>query len=49
MKHNASIPEFEQCMNGYLRQHPEVERDKQPGWRIWWERPPVSPAEMARG
>jgi hypothetical protein len=48
MKNKQYVSEFEQFMNGYLEQHPEVERDKQLGWRIWWERAPVRPEEMAR-
>jgi hypothetical protein len=32
------VSEFTQFMNGYLHEHPEVERDRMLGWRIWWER-----------
>ena len=39
------VSEFEQFMNGYLAEHPEVERDKLLGWRIWWERH-VNPKEL---
>lgn len=40
------VSEYEQFMNGYLSDHPEVERDKLLGWRIWWERH-VDPKEVA--
>jgi hypothetical protein len=39
------VSEFEQFMNGYLRDHPDVERDQLMGWRIWWERY-VNPREV---
>ncbi|TFW23618.1 DUF3460 family protein [Duganella callida] len=39
MKTKRYVSEFEQFMDGFLRQHPEVGRDQQLGWRIWWERP----------
>jgi hypothetical protein len=32
------VSEFTQFMDGYLREHPEVQRDQMLGWRIWWER-----------
>lgn len=48
MKHKNYVSEFEQFLNGYLEQHPDVGRDQLMGWRIWWERPPVSPQEMTR-
>jgi len=33
------VSEFGQFLDGYLREHPEVKRDQELGWRIWWERP----------
>ena len=41
------VSEFTQFMNGYLQAHPEVERDRLKGWRIWWERY-VDPKELAQ-
>lgn len=31
------VSDFEQFMNSYLDQHPEVEADRQHGWSIWWD------------
>lgn len=31
--------EFTRFIDGYLHDHPDVARDQQLGWRIWWERP----------
>lgn len=31
------LSDFEQFMNGYLAQHPEVEQDRREGWYIWWD------------
>ncbi|MFB9245608.1 DUF3460 family protein [Massilia antarctica] len=31
------LSEFEQFMQGFLAQHPEVEVDRQRGWDIWWD------------
>ncbi|MES2165109.1 MAG: DUF3460 family protein [Pseudomonadota bacterium] len=39
--------EFTRFLNDYLRQHPEVRRDQQLGWRIFWERP-VDPHSIDR-
>ena len=39
MKSKDYVSEYEQFMNGFLHDHPEVERDQRRGWRIWWERP----------
>lgn len=33
------VSEFGQFLNDYMREHPEVKRDQELGWRIWWERP----------
>jgi hypothetical protein len=29
--------EFEQFLNAYQRQHPELEEDRMRGWYIWWD------------
>ena len=39
------VSEFERFMDGFLQDHPDVERDKIMGWRIWWERH-VKPGEI---
>ena len=31
------VSDFEQFMNSYLDQHPEVEADRKHGWLIWWD------------
>ena len=31
------ISEFDQFIDGFLAQHPEVEEDRQRGWYIWWD------------
>ena len=31
------VSDFEQFLNGYLEQHPEVQEDRQEGWYIWWD------------
>jgi hypothetical protein len=36
--------EFTRFMNGYLHDHPDVVRDQELGWRIWWERPTTGKA-----
>jgi hypothetical protein len=33
------VSEFGQFLNEFMREHPEVKRDQELGWRIWWERP----------
>jgi len=33
------VSEFTRFMEDYLRHHPEVQRQQELGWRIWWERP----------
>ncbi|MBP1203216.1 hypothetical protein JOD97_001230 [Duganella sp. 1411] len=41
------VSEFGRFLDGYLRAHPEVRRDQELGWRIWWERP-VDPRAIDR-
>ncbi|HEX7987929.1 MAG TPA: DUF3460 family protein [Duganella sp.] len=41
------VSEFGRFLDGYLREHPEVRRDQELGWRIWWERP-VDPRAIDR-
>lgn len=43
----AYVSEFTRFLDTYLEQHPEVVRDQQLGWRIWWERP-VKTSELER-
>ncbi len=31
------VSDFEQFMQGFLDQHPEVEEDRRKGWYIWWD------------
>ena len=31
------VSDYEQFLNGYLAQHPEVQEDRQQGWSIWWD------------
>ncbi len=31
------VSEFEQFLNGYLAQNPDVVEDRQRGWYIWWD------------
>lgn len=31
------VSDFEQFMNGFLEQRPDVEEDRQRGWYIWWD------------
>ena len=31
------VSEFEQFLDTYLAQHPEVEQDRKRGWNIWWD------------
>ena len=31
------VSEFEQFLNGFLAEHPEVEQDRRRGWYIWWD------------
>lgn len=31
--------EFEQFINGYLRQHPQLEEERMRGWYLLWDRP----------
>jgi hypothetical protein len=33
------VSEYAQFLNGFMAEHPEVKRDQELGWRIWWERP----------
>ena len=36
--HGGYVSEFDQFLNSYLKQHPEVEEDQMRGWYIWWDR-----------
>ncbi|WP_426207866.1 DUF3460 family protein [Massilia sp. TWP1-3-3] len=31
------VSEFEQFLNGFLAEHPEVQEERQRGWYIWWD------------
>lgn len=31
------VSEADQFLGQFLRQHPEVEEDRQRGWYIWWD------------
>ncbi|WP_426101178.1 DUF3460 family protein [Massilia sp. TSP1-1-2] len=31
------VSEFEQFLNGFLAEHPEVREERQRGWYIWWD------------
>lgn len=31
------VSEFEQFMDGFLAQRPDVEEDRQRAWYIWWD------------
>ena len=31
------VSDFEQFLNGYLEQHPDIPEDQQRGWYIWWD------------
>ena len=31
------ISEFDNFIEGFLRQHPEVVADRERGWNIWWD------------
>ncbi len=35
--HGGYVSEFEQFLDGYLEQHPDVVEDRQRGWYIWWD------------
>ena len=41
------VSDFGQFLNDFMREHPEVKRDQELGWRIWWERP-VDPRSIDR-
>lgn len=41
------VSDYEQFLNGYLEQHPEVQEDRQHGWSIWWDQR-LDLAEMDR-
>ena len=36
-RHGGYVSEFDQFLDTYLKRHPEVERDQQRGWDIWWD------------
>ncbi len=31
------VSDFEQFMDGFMAEHPEVEEDRRTGWYIWWD------------
>lgn len=31
------VSDFEQFMNRFIAEHPEVEQDRRRGWSIWWD------------
>lgn len=33
----AYVSEFDEFINGFLADHPEVEEDRRRGWYIWWD------------
>lgn len=35
--HGGYVSDFEQFLNNYLAQHPQVVEDRQRGWNIWWD------------
>lgn len=35
--HGGYVSEFDQFLDRFLRQHPEVPEDQQRGWYIWWD------------
>ena len=35
--HSGYVSEFDQFLQAYLHQHPEVEEDQMRGWYIWWD------------
>lgn len=37
MKLTQYVSEFEQFLNEYKHDHPNVEEDQRRGWRIWWD------------
>ena len=41
------VSEYGQFLTSFMREHPEVKRDQELGWRIWWERP-VDPRTIDR-
>jgi hypothetical protein len=37
MKYTRYVSEFEQFLNQYKEEHPQVEADQRRGWKIWWD------------
>jgi hypothetical protein len=35
--HGGYVSEFEQFINAFMAQHPEVEEDRKRAWYIWWD------------
>jgi hypothetical protein len=35
--HGGYVSEFSKFLNDYMAGHPNVERDQQRGWYIWWD------------
>jgi hypothetical protein len=45
--HSGYVSEFEQFLNSFRAGHPNMERDQQRGWYIWWDHR-VDLAELER-
>ncbi|NWG87130.1 MAG: DUF3460 family protein [Hydrogenophilaceae bacterium] len=43
----AYVSEFTLFMNKYLKEHPEVVKDQQRGWKIYWN-PAAGPTESKK-
>ncbi|HEX8606064.1 MAG TPA: DUF3460 family protein [Pseudoduganella sp.] len=37
MKYTRYVSEFEQFLNQYKEEHPQVEVEQRRGWKIWWD------------
>jgi hypothetical protein len=35
--HAGYVSEFDQFIDAFMHQHPEVEEDQKRGWYIWWD------------
>lgn len=35
--HGGYVSEFDQFLDTFLAQHPEIKEDRQRGWYIWWD------------
>ncbi len=43
--HGGYVSEFDQFINAFMAQHPEVAEDQKRGWYIWWDHR-VDPKEL---